>query len=118
MSHAYGGEGVKICLDAGVDSIEHGAVLDDSLIEQMLKQGTWLVPTFTVLRRIIAIGSQDPSPLPGYMLPKALKLLESQTESFQKVPIRQGLKWQWEPIWVDSDMGKTLVNLHIWLKLD
>jgi imidazolonepropionase-like amidohydrolase len=84
MSHAYGGEGVKICLDAGVDSIEHGAVLDDSLIEQMLKQGTWLVPTFTVLRRIIAIGSQDPSPLPGYMLPKALKLLESQTESFQK----------------------------------
>jgi imidazolonepropionase-like amidohydrolase len=25
MSHACGGEGVKICLDAGVDSIEHGA---------------------------------------------------------------------------------------------
>jgi imidazolonepropionase-like amidohydrolase len=24
-SHARGGEGVKICLDAGVDSIEHGA---------------------------------------------------------------------------------------------
>src|SRR5581483_8189217 len=28
MSHAYGGEGVKICLDAGVDSIEHGAAID------------------------------------------------------------------------------------------
>jgi imidazolonepropionase-like amidohydrolase len=84
MSHAYGGEGVKICLDAGVDSIEHGAVLDDVLIEQMVKQGVWLVPTFTVLRRIVALGRLEPSPLPAYMLPKALKLLESQAESFQK----------------------------------
>ena len=84
MSHAYGGEGVKICLDAGVDSIEHGAVLDDALIEQMEKQGTWLVPTFTVLRKIVALGKQQPSPLPPYMLPKAIKLLESQGESFRK----------------------------------
>jgi imidazolonepropionase-like amidohydrolase len=84
MSHAYGGEGVKICLDAGVDSIEHGAVLDDDLIDQMVKQGTWLVPTFTVLRRIVALGQMDPSPLPAYMLPKALSLLESQMESFTK----------------------------------
>lgn len=84
MSHAYGGEGVKICLDAGVDSIEHGAVLEDALIEQMVRQGTWLVPTFTVLRRIVALGRQEPSPLPAYMLPKALGLLEAQTESLLK----------------------------------
>ena len=81
MSHAYGGEGVKICLDAGVDSIEHGAVLDEALVEQMVRQGTWLVPTFTVLRKIIALGEMQPSPLPAYMLPKALKLLESQQSS-------------------------------------
>jgi len=59
-------------------------VLDDDLIEQMVKQGTWLVPTFTVLRRIVNLGMLDPSPLPAYMLPKAQKLLESQAESFQK----------------------------------
>ena len=81
MSHAYGGEGVKICLDAGVDSIEHGAVLDEELVEQMLRQGTWLVPTFTVLRKIVNLGQMQPSPLPAYMLPKALKLLESQQKS-------------------------------------
>ncbi len=91
MSHAYGGEGVKICLDAGVDSIEHGAVLDDALIEQMVRQGTWLVPTFTVLRRIVALGRQEPSPLPAYMLPKALGLLEAQTESLLKAH-RAGVK--------------------------
>jgi imidazolonepropionase-like amidohydrolase len=91
MSHAYGGEGVKICLDAGVDSIEHGAALDDALIEQMAKQGTWLVPTFTVLRRIVAISEQNPLALPDYMPRKARVLLEHQAESFQKA-LQAGVK--------------------------
>jgi len=83
-SHAYGGEGVKICLDAGVDCIEHGAALDDTLIEQMVRQGTWLVPTFTVLRRVVSLGQQSPSPLPDYMPRKALQLLEVQSLSLRK----------------------------------
>jgi imidazolonepropionase-like amidohydrolase len=84
MSHAYGGEGVQICLDAGVDSIEHGAALDDALIEQMARQGTWLVPTFTVLRKVIAIDAANPGALPSYMAPKARWLVERQRESFPK----------------------------------
>jgi imidazolonepropionase-like amidohydrolase len=91
MSHAYGGEGVKICLDAGVDSIEHGAVLDETLIEQMVKQGTWLVPTFTVLRRIIAISEQNPLALPDYMPRKARMLLEHQAVSFRQA-MQAGVK--------------------------
>lgn len=84
MSHAYGGEGVKICLDAGVDSIEHGAALDDALIEQMARQGTWLVPTFTVLRKVLAIDAQRPGALPAYMPRKARALVEQQRASFPK----------------------------------
>jgi len=84
MSHAYGGEGVEICLDAGVDSIEHGAALDDDLIEQMVRQGTWLVPTFTVLRKIVALGYLEPCPVPEYMPRKARVLLEQQAVSFRK----------------------------------
>jgi imidazolonepropionase-like amidohydrolase len=84
MSHAYGGEGVKICLDAGVDSIEHGAALDDALVEQMVRQNTWLVPTFTVLRKIAALGDLDPCPVPAYMPRKARLLMQTQTVSFQK----------------------------------
>lgn len=83
-SHAYGGEGLKICLDAGVDTIEHGAVLDDDLIEQMIRQGTWLVPTFTVLRRIVALGEQKPELLPEYMPRKAQALLADQVNSFRQ----------------------------------
>jgi len=84
MSHAYGGEGIRICLDAGVDSIEHGAALDDDLIEQMVRQGTWLVPTFTVLRKIVALGDLIPCPVPAYMPRKARSLLGSQLTSFRK----------------------------------
>ncbi|HLW55568.1 MAG TPA: amidohydrolase family protein [Candidatus Angelobacter sp.] len=46
--HAYGGIGLHRALDGGCDSIEHGLDLDDAAIAQMLKQGTWYVPTLTV----------------------------------------------------------------------
>ena len=43
--HAYNGEGMQRALDGGCDSIEHGLELTDSNIAQMVKQGTWYVPT-------------------------------------------------------------------------
>jgi len=46
--HAYSGIGLHRALDGGCDSIEHGLDLDDDAIAQMLKQGTWYVPTLGV----------------------------------------------------------------------
>lgn len=46
--HAYSGIGLHRALDGGCDSIEHGLDLDDAAIAQMLKQGTWYVPTLSV----------------------------------------------------------------------
>ena len=46
--HAYGGIGLHRALDGGCDSIEHGLDLDDAAIAQILKQGTWYVPTLSV----------------------------------------------------------------------
>lgn len=46
--HVYGGIGLHRALDGGCDSIEHGLDLDDAAISQMLKQGTWYVPTLAV----------------------------------------------------------------------
>ncbi|MCU1303981.1 MAG: hypothetical protein JWQ87_4265 [Candidatus Sulfotelmatobacter sp.] len=46
--HAYSGIGLHRALDGGCDSIEHGLDLDDAAISQMLKQGTWYVPTISV----------------------------------------------------------------------
>ncbi len=46
--HAYNGEGLQRALDGGCDSIEHGLEITDAQISQMLRQGTWYVPTLYV----------------------------------------------------------------------
>jgi imidazolonepropionase-like amidohydrolase len=46
--HAYNGIGLHRGLDGGCDSIEHGLELDDAAVAQMVRQGTWLVPTMSV----------------------------------------------------------------------
>jgi len=43
--HAYNGIGLQRALDGGCDSIEHGLEITDAQIAQMVKQGTWYVPT-------------------------------------------------------------------------
>jgi len=43
--HAFGGDGLHNCINAGVESIEHGVVLEDGDIKQMIQKGIYLVPT-------------------------------------------------------------------------
>lgn len=44
-AHCYGGVGLRHCVEAGVDTIEHGIYMDDGDIDMMLKAGTWLTVT-------------------------------------------------------------------------
>jgi imidazolonepropionase-like amidohydrolase len=44
-AHAHGGDGIKLAVLAGVDSIEHGSYIDDEGIKLMKEHGTYLVPT-------------------------------------------------------------------------
>ena len=50
MCHALGGRGMRIAIEAGVDSIEHGCYLDGEpeLLDMMAKRGIFFVPTFAV----------------------------------------------------------------------
>jgi imidazolonepropionase-like amidohydrolase len=43
--HAFGGKGLRNCLSAGVDTIEHGVELSDEDIAQFKTKGIYLVPT-------------------------------------------------------------------------
>jgi imidazolonepropionase-like amidohydrolase len=43
--HAFGGKGLRNCLAAGVDTIEHGVELSDDDIQQFKAKGIYLVPT-------------------------------------------------------------------------
>jgi imidazolonepropionase-like amidohydrolase len=46
--HAYNGVGLQRALDGGCDSIEHGLDMTDAQVAQMVKQGTWYVPTLAI----------------------------------------------------------------------
>jgi len=51
-AHAHGTEGIKAAVRAGVDSIEHGSMLDDEAIALMKEHGTFLVPTDYLTERV------------------------------------------------------------------
>jgi len=82
--HAYGGEGLHRALDGGCDSIEHGLDLDDAAVAQMLKQGTWLVPTLSVY-----YSHNDPPDTPAGRRDR--KRVEVHGPSFQKA-MKAGVK--------------------------
>src|SRR6478672_2547648 len=82
MVHAEGTEGIKAAVRAGVDSIEHGTMLDDEGAALMAKKGTWLVPTLYTFQRGVEIGTefgQDP-----ISLAKGKEILSHQQPAFTR----------------------------------
>jgi imidazolonepropionase-like amidohydrolase len=59
MAHAEGTEGIKAAIRAGVDSIEHGTMLDEEGAELMARKGTWLVPTLEGFQRLDLLGTSS-----------------------------------------------------------
>ena len=50
MCHAVGGPGLRMCIEAGANSVEHGCYLgaDPDLLKMMADNGIFFVPTFEV----------------------------------------------------------------------
>ena len=50
MCHAVGGPGLRMCIEAGTNSVEHGCYLgeDPDLLKMMADNGIFFVPTFEV----------------------------------------------------------------------
>jgi imidazolonepropionase-like amidohydrolase len=44
-AHTHGADAVRAAVEAGIDCIEHGFLIDDDAIALMVKRGTFLVPT-------------------------------------------------------------------------
>lgn len=51
-AHAHGTDGINAAIKAGIDSIEHGSLLNDESIRLMKQRGTFLVPTNYLVERI------------------------------------------------------------------
>lgn len=47
--HAEGVEGIRMALQADIHSLEHGWFMDEQCVEEMLKKGTWWVPTLALV---------------------------------------------------------------------
>src|SRR6266576_5410288 len=55
-AHAIGSDGIAAALRAGVNSIEHGDGLTDSLMDVMVRNNVYWVPTVTVGAHVVARG--------------------------------------------------------------
>jgi imidazolonepropionase-like amidohydrolase len=82
FAHAQGAGGIRGAVKGGVDSIEHGMFLEDDIIEEMLKRGTFLCPTLVALFRIIEAG--EAGGIPPESAAKAMVMGEAHISSFQK----------------------------------
>ena len=82
MAHAEGTEGIKAAVRAGVDSIEHGTMLDDEGAALMAKKGTWLVPTLYTFQHGVEMGtSQGTDPI---SVAKGKEILSHQQPAFTR----------------------------------
>jgi imidazolonepropionase-like amidohydrolase len=73
-AHAIGTRGIKNALNAGIDSIEHGTMLDDECIDIMKRRGVYLVPTLSAPTCILA--HLEDGHQPKYIIDKARGLTE------------------------------------------
>lgn len=55
-SHAQSAQGIRNAVQAGIDSIEHGIYLEDDVIAEMVRRGTFLSATLAAPLNIIKLG--------------------------------------------------------------
>ena len=63
MSHTNGSFGVRIAVEAGVDSLEHGNYMDDECLRMLAESDTVWVPTLVTVRNLIGDGRYEDSVL-------------------------------------------------------
>lgn len=85
-AHATCPQGVLNALDAGVDTIEHGIILDDASIQRLVDTGRHLVPTLEVYARIARSTE-----VPAYMMAKGKEAARYHKTSFQNA-VAAGVK--------------------------
>lgn len=89
LAHVTNSAGVANAIAAGIDTIEHGLVLNEDAVEAMAEHDVYLCPTLEAYERIVRLG-----PAAGYyeyMVPKAASVLEPHRASFQRA-LRAGVK--------------------------
>lgn len=115
-AHAHGDAGIRACIRAGVDCIEHGSLASDDTVQMMVDHGTFLVPTSYLSEGLDT--SKAPPALQrkaAQVFPKARRMLGRAIEAGVKiacgtdapaVPHGQNAK----ELWAMVDRGMTPVQ--------
>ena len=77
-AHAISEEGIWNCIEAGVDTIEHGHFLTQAAMQKMIEKQIYWVPTLYVYRQI-AEGKD----LPPYAVRKARSIVDIHRQAFK-----------------------------------
>jgi imidazolonepropionase-like amidohydrolase len=89
-AHAHGAEGMKRAVIAGITTIEHGTLMDDEVMDLMIKHGTYHVATIIAGR-----SAAEYAKIPGYyhplVVPKAIAIGSKIQENFGK-SYKKGVK--------------------------
>lgn len=82
-AHAHGAEGMKRAIVGGINSIEHGTLMDEEAMDLMVKHGTYLVPTLLAGKTVL-----DKADIPGFfppvIVPKAKYIGQQMVANFGK----------------------------------
>ncbi|HEX5816437.1 MAG TPA: amidohydrolase family protein, partial [Methylomirabilota bacterium] len=102
-AHAQAEDGIAFCLDAGIDTIEHGVFLTEALVARMARQGTALVATLVAPHAIVEGGVA--AGIPEFAVTKSVAMRDRHLESF-RLALRAGVR-----IAAGTDAG-TPLNPH------
>lgn len=88
--HAHGKEGMDRAIEAGVDSIEHGTLMDKATMKLMKRHGTYYVPTISA-GKWAAEKAAMPGFFPELVRPKALAIGPKIQQTFANA-YKEGVK--------------------------
>lgn len=101
-AHALPNEGIHACIEAGIDTIEHGADISVPDLIMMKKKGIALIPTLWIYK----ILAESEGIVDSYMSRKAAKVVEQQKVTFHNA-LEQGVC-----IALGTDAGSPNFGMH------
>ncbi len=113
-AHAHGAEGVRWASEAGVDSVEHGHLMDDAAVATLKKNGTYLVPTLFLGEYMLAHLEQ--SDVPEYSKQKMRDVAAAMQKNVKKA-FDAGVKIAFGTDAAVYPHGMNAAEFHVYVKL-
>ena len=89
-AHAHGSEGMKRAVEAGVLTIEHGTHMTEEVMDLMIENGTYYVPTISA-GKWVAEKAKVEGYYPALVVPKALEIGPKIQNTFERA-YKHGVK--------------------------